>query len=66
MRIILILSVILFQGCSTVDAYLDKLSPPICPGHRYYDPQTCRGEKFQRLPNFENEAQERRKRGEYW
>ena len=66
MRSLTILVILGLQGCSSVNTMLDKLPPPICPGHRYYDPQTCRGEKFQRLPNFENEAQERRKRREYW
>jgi hypothetical protein len=39
---------------------------PLCPGTTYYDPQVCRGEKFQSLPPFINEAKKRRERGEYW
>ena len=52
-------------GCGSVGQFLDNYQP-LCPGTRHYDPQICRGEKFQRLPNFENEAKQRRERGEYW
>lgn len=54
--VLLILAVL--SGCASYQ--------PLCPGTRHYDPQVCRGEKFQRLPNFENEAIKRRQRGEYW
>jgi hypothetical protein len=49
----------LLAGCSSIPR-------PLCPGTRSYDPQVCRGEKFQRIPNFENEAIVRRQRGEMW
>lgn len=38
----------------------------LCPGTRYYDPQICKGDKWQQIPNFENEAVIRHKRGERW
>ena len=57
MRLLLLASLLVLTGCSVY---------PLCPGTRSYDPQVCRGEKFQRIPNFENEAIIRRQRGEYW
>lgn len=58
MRFVLVLVAFFLQGCSTVNSTLDNYLANIpCPGHRAYDPQTCRGEKFTRLPNFTNEAQ---------
>lgn len=54
MKRCILLSIILLSGCSSIDHALTNMP---CPGHRPYDPQTCRGEKFQRLPNFTNEAQ---------
>ena len=35
-------------------------------GYRSYDPCIKCGEKFQRIPNFENEASIRWNRGERW
>lgn len=59
MRLILAsIGLLVLSGCA--------LSPPLCPGTRSYDPQICRGEKWQRIPNFEQEAIKRRQRGEYW
>lgn len=52
--------VLLVSGCASSGW------KPLCPGTRTYDPQTCRGERFQTLPNFENEALIRRSRGEIW
>jgi len=58
MRFSPILIAVFLQGCSTINSTLDNyLAHVPCPGHRPYDPQTCRGEKFTRLPNFTNEAQ---------
>lgn len=54
----LIVLALLLSGCSSYR--------PLCPGTRYYDPQICRGEKWQQLPNFENEALIRHQRGERW
>jgi len=59
-RYLVILSIGL-AGCTSLPTF-----QPLCPGTRPYDPQICKGEKFQRLPNFENEAIIRRQRGEYW
>jgi len=50
MRTILVLLILALTGCAF---------QPICPGHRYYDPQVCRGEKTQRLANFPYEALQR-------
>jgi hypothetical protein len=61
MRYLLIVSVLALTGCSVLDNY-----QPTCPGLRPYDPQLCRGEKWQQIPNFENEAQKRRANKEYW
>jgi|LakMenEpi03Aug12_release.lakeMendotaPanAssembly.Ray.scaffolds.fasta_scaffold3591020_1 hypothetical protein len=52
-RLILILTTVV-AGCGSIDNLVSNMP---CPGHRPYDPQTCRGEKFARLPNFTNEAQ---------
>jgi hypothetical protein len=52
-------------GCGSMDNFLANYQP-LCPGTTYYDPQVCRGEKFQSLPPFINEAKKRRERGEYW
>lgn len=51
----------LLTGCAFV-----KETSSICPGLRSYDPQFCRGESFQQIPNFEHEALIRRANGEYW
>ncbi len=64
MRYIFATVVILLTGCSSVDYAL--MATSTCPGLRPHDPQMCRGEFFQQLPNFENEALIRRQRGEYW
>lgn len=61
MRYFLATIVILLTGCSTAPNLVTT-----CPGLRPYDPQMCRGEFFQQLPNFENEALIRRERGEIW
>lgn len=61
MRYIFAILVILLTGCSTV-----RQITSTCPGLRPHDPQMCRGEYFQQLPNFENEALVRRSRGEIW
>jgi hypothetical protein len=58
MRLFIVITLLALQGCASYR--------PLCPGTRSYDPQVCRGEKFERLPNFVNEAQIRRQRGEYW
>jgi hypothetical protein len=57
MKYLIVLALFL-TGCSSYR--------PLCPGTRYYDPQICRGEKWQQLPNFENEALIRHQRGERW
>ena len=61
MRYILVIAILTLSGCAVINDMA-----PICPGTRYYDPQICRGEYFQQLPNFENEALIRRSRGEVW
>lgn len=61
MRYILATIAFLLTGCSTIEQIAST-----CPGTRSYDPQMCRGEFFQQLPNFENEALTRRQRGEVW
>ena len=61
MRYILLTIAFLLTGCSTIEQIATT-----CPGLRPYDPQMCRGEFFQQLPNFENEALVRRQRGEIW
>jgi len=61
MRYILLTIALLLTGCSTIEQIATT-----CPGLRPYDPQMCRGEFFQQLPNFENEAIIRRQRGEIW
>jgi hypothetical protein len=50
-RILVATLVIVLAGCSSFQ--------PRCPGTRSYDPQVCRGEQFQRLSNFPNEALQR-------
>lgn len=42
------------------------LFPTTCPGLRPEDPQFCRGEGWDQIPNQEFEAQIRRARGEQW
>jgi len=61
MHYIFVFVLLLLTGCSTVTEIATT-----CPGLRPYDPQMCRGEFFQQLPNFENEALIRRARGEIW
>lgn len=61
MRYIFATVFILLTGCSTITEIATT-----CPGLRPYDPQLCRGETFQQIPNFENEALIRRSRGEVW
>jgi len=51
----------LLTGCAFV-----KQTAMNCPGLKSYDPQMCRGEFFQQIPNFEHEALIRRANGEYW
>jgi hypothetical protein len=52
MRSILVAGIVVtLTGCSAFQ--------PLCPGTRSYDPQVCRGEQFQRLSNFPNEALQR-------
>lgn len=51
----------LLTGCAFISTTV-----PLCPGTRHYDPQICKGEYFQQIPNFENEALIRRARGELW
>ena len=58
MRLLSLIVILAVQGCASYR--------PLCPGTRAYDPQVCRGEKFERLPNFVKEAEIRRQRGEYW
>jgi hypothetical protein len=65
MRWLTVLSLLAVTGCSSVlpgyPAYR-----PLCPGTRSYDPQICRGESWQQIPNFTNEAIIRKNRGETW
>jgi hypothetical protein len=55
--------VLLLSGCASNPLLSYK---PLCPGTRHYDPQICRGETWQQLPNFTNEALIRAARGEKW
>ena len=64
MRYIFAIVALLLTGCSAMDHALTAART--CPGLRPHDPQMCRGEFFQQLPNFENEALIRRQRGEIW
>ena len=48
MRYLLAIAILALTGCSALDNY-----QPTCPGLRPYDPQLCRGEKWQQIPNFE-------------
>jgi hypothetical protein len=59
MRIAILAVVLVLSGCAAPYTTL-------CPGTRYYDPQICKGDKWQQIPNFENEAIIRHKRGERW
>jgi hypothetical protein len=61
MRYIFAIITLSLTACSTIEQIATT-----CPGLRPYDPQMCRGEYFQQLPNFENEALIRRQRGEIW
>ena len=61
MRYLLAIVMLLLTGCSTFNQIATT-----CPGLRPYDPQLCRGESFEQIPNFVNEAIIRRQRGEYW
>lgn len=61
MRYILATIILSLTGCAFV-----KETSSICPGLKSYDPQFCRGESFQQIPNFEHEALIRRANGEYW
>lgn len=62
MRLFVLITFLLTtSGCAFI-----KETTSLCPGTRSYDPQVCRGEFFQQLPNFENEAIIRRQRGEIW
>lgn len=61
MRYIFVIVTLLLTGCAFV-----KETAMTCPGLRSYDPQFCRGESFQQIPNFEHEALIRRANGEYW
>lgn len=58
MKLALIAVVLVLSGCASYTT--------LCPGTRHYDPQICKGDKWQQLPNFENEAIIRHKRGERW
>lgn len=60
MRIALLAIVLVLTGCAGVQYR------PLCPGTRYYDPQICRGETWQQLPNWDHEAIVRAQRGEKW
>jgi hypothetical protein len=62
MRVIFLLCI---TSLLTACAFIDETAST-CPGLRSYDPQFCRGQGFQQLPNFEHEALIRRQRGEYW
>lgn len=61
MRYVFVSIAFMLSGCETLNQVANT-----CPGFRAYDPQMCRGEYFQQLPNFENEALIRRQRGEVW
>jgi len=50
-KILVLATIVALTGCSSFQ--------PLCPGTRSYDPQVCRGEQFQRLSNFPNEALQR-------
>lgn len=45
---------------------LEWLFHRTCPGLKPEDPQFCRGEGWDQIPNQEFEAQIRRARGEQW
>lgn len=60
MRIATLAIVLALTGCSALEYR------PLCPGTRSYDPQICRGEKWQQLPNWDHEAVILRERGVQW
>lgn len=77
MRIILcLLASVTLTACSTTQStttasgkqssWAEWLMPSTCPGTRPEDPQVCRGQGWQQIPNQPFEAQIRRARGETW
>ena len=75
--VLLAVTISLLAGCasssSTRTVYRDKPSPKwewlntgVCPGLRPEDPQFCKGQGWDQIPNQEFEAQIRRNRGENW
>ena len=62
MRLLVILTALALTGCAS-DAPIFR---PHASHYRSYDPCIKCGERFQQIPNFENEAQIRWARGERW
>lgn len=63
MRLALLALILAVQGCASVDTLQVKKA---YFGYKSYDPCIRCGEKFQQLPNWQNEAIIRRQRGEEW
>lgn len=55
MRGSILLFSLMLSGCGSINSVVANYQP-LCPGTRPYDPQICRGETWQRFPNFINEA----------
>ena len=62
MRSILIITVVLLTGCSSVD----WLGNSKRAGYKDYDPCIKCGEKWEQIPNERFEAQKRYAKGERW
>lgn len=58
MRFVILAILLALTGCGTYRPYANQ--------YRSYDPCIKCGERFQQIPNFENEALIRRARGEMW
>jgi hypothetical protein len=61
MRVLVLALVLALSGCAN-----SGLFRPYANQYRSYDPCIKCGERFQQIPNFENEAIIRRNRGEIW
>jgi hypothetical protein len=58
MRFFILAIVLALTGCGSIRPYANQ--------YRSYDPCIKCGERFYQIPNFENEALIRARRGEVW
>lgn len=63
LKLATLLAVLALTGCASVDTMQIK---KLHYGYKSYDPCIRCGEKFQQLPNWQNEAIIRSQRGEQW